>query len=100
VQRRGDGPVVVPGSMRGWLARADVEVDLADAAEAGLWPGVEGDHRGLSLTGARFVVDVARLPHGLLSTLRAPLRAPEPGTASMHPSGRLAQLVRAQPSHG
>jgi hypothetical protein len=45
-----------------------------------------GPHRGLLLSGMRFVVDPARLPAGLTSTFRAPLRAPEPALIST-PSG-------------
>ena len=87
LQRRGDGPVVVPGRLRGWarLARIQVEVPESD----GLAP-LAGRHPGVHVAGMRFLVRPARRPVGLASTLRAPLRAPEPAL-SWGPSGRLAQ---------
>jgi hypothetical protein len=83
LQRRGDGPVVVPGRLRGraHLARVELEVPDDDA----LAP-LAGPHRGVLLSGMRFLVDPARLPAGLTSTFRAPLRAPEPALLSS-PSG-------------
>lgn len=84
LQRRGDGPVVVPGSIRGWLRRARAEVSIEGDDSQLAW--LAGPHPAATLTGARFVVDVARAPRGALSTLRAPLRAPDPGAASMHTS--------------
>jgi len=75
VQRGVDGPAVVPGRVRGrarW-GRAEVKVPGGDALA-----GVAGVHRALVVGGMRLVVDPARSPRGLASTLRAPLRAPEP----------------------
>jgi hypothetical protein len=82
LQRRGDGPVVVPGRLRGraHLARVELEVPHDDV----LAP-LAGPHRGVLLTGMRFVIAPARLPSGLTSTLRAPLRAPEPALISTPP---------------
>jgi hypothetical protein len=82
LQRRADGPVVVPGRLRGraHLARVVLEVPSDDE----LAP-LAGAHRGLLLSGMRFVVAPARLPTGLTSTLRAPLRAPEPALVSTPP---------------
>jgi hypothetical protein len=79
LQRRGDGPVVVPGRLRGraHVARVELEVPAGDV----LAP-LAGPHRGVLLSGMRFVIAPARLPAGLTSTLRAPLRAPEPALVS------------------
>ncbi|MDQ3355080.1 MAG: acetoacetate decarboxylase family protein [Actinomycetota bacterium] len=87
LQRRGDGPVVVPGRMRGRvrLARIEVEVPPGDALEP-----LVGRHPGVHVAGMHFLVRPARHPVGLASTLRAPLRAPEPALSLGSP-GRLAQ---------
>lgn len=82
LQHRADGPVVIPGSMRGWMRPSRALVEPSDGPESWL----AGPHRALMMDGARFVTEVARLPSGALSTLRAPLRAPEPGPASMRNS--------------
>jgi hypothetical protein len=84
LQRREDGPVVVPGRLRGVarLARVTVEVGADDA----LAP-LSGSHRGCTVDGMRFVVHHARAPFGLGSTLRAaPLHPPEPALSSTFPS--------------
>jgi len=75
LQRRSDGPVVVPASIRGrgHVARVEVEVDDNDPL---VW--LAGSHRGVVVDGLHFTLDPARLPAGLTSTLRAPLTAPEP----------------------
>lgn len=83
LQRRGDGPVVVPGRLRGRAHLARVELEVPD--DDVLAP-LAGSHRGLLLSGMRFVVEPARLPAGLTSTFRAPLRAAEPALLSS-PSG-------------
>jgi hypothetical protein len=79
LQRRADGPVVVPGRLRGraHLARVSVEVGAADDPLAPL----VGEHRGVHVTSMRFVVRPARSPVGFTSSLRAPLRAPLPAPA-------------------
>jgi hypothetical protein len=79
LQRRGDGPVVVPGRLRGRAHLARVELEAPD--DDVLAP-LAGPHRGVLLTGMRFVIAPARLPAGLASTLRAPLTAPEPALVS------------------
>ena len=80
LQRRADGPVVVPGRLRGLARLARVEVATPD--DDALWP-LNGFHRGCTVSGMRFVVRPARTPFGLTSTLRAPLHAPpEPALAS------------------
>jgi hypothetical protein len=83
LQRRGDGPVVVPGRLRArvHLAKVELEVPSDD-----LLAPLAGPHRGMLLSNMGFVVDPARLPRGLTSTFRAPLRAAEPALVST-PSG-------------
>jgi hypothetical protein len=83
LQRRGDGPVVVPGRVRGRVHLARVELEVPDDD---LLAPLAGPHRGVLLSNMGFVVHPARLPHGLTSTFRAPLRAPEPALVST-PSG-------------
>jgi hypothetical protein len=75
LQRRADGPVVVPARLRGKgrMASVNVYVPQDDPLVA-----LAGGHRGLHLAGMRFTVRPARHPVGLASTLLAPLRAPEP----------------------
>ena len=75
LQRRADGPVVIPTRLRGKARRAKVEIALGENDPL-VWLG--GGHRGVLVAGAHFVLDPARLPAGLASTLRAPLTAPEP----------------------
>jgi hypothetical protein len=85
LQRRDDGPVVVPGRLRGVarIARVSVEVGADDDVLAPL----AGRHRGVTVDGMRFVVHHARQPFGLGSTLRAaPLHPPEPALSSTFPS--------------
>jgi hypothetical protein len=79
VQRRADGPVVIPRRVRarGQLARAAVDAREDDPLET-----LAGPHRGALFSAARFVVRPARRPAGILSSLRAPLTVPEPATAS------------------
>ncbi len=87
LQRRGDGPVVVPGGLRGRGRLGTIEVVVPD--EDKLAP-LAGRHLGLHVAGMRFLMRPARHPVGLTSTLRAPLRAPEPALSWGTP-GRLAQ---------
>jgi acetoacetate decarboxylase len=75
LQRRGDGPVVVPATIRGRAHVAKIDVELGDNDPL-VW--LAGRHRGMVVDGLHFVLDPARLPAGLTSTLRAPLTAPEP----------------------
>jgi hypothetical protein len=74
LQRRRDGPVVVPGRLRGMAKLAAVTVS-APAGDA-LAP-IAGRHRGVTVDSMRFLIRPARTPFGLASTLRAPLAAPE-----------------------
>ena len=75
LQRRGDGPVLVPGRLRGLACLTKVDVDVPAGDELAT---VAGRHPGLHVAGMRFRVRPARHPLGIVSTLRAPLRAPEP----------------------
>lgn len=76
VQRRGDGPVVVPRRVAALVrpARLTVELDGDDHP----WAWLAGPHPGALLATARLLLRPARHPSGLLSSFRAPLRAPEP----------------------
>jgi hypothetical protein len=75
LQRRADGPVVVPGRVRGRAHLAPVSVEAPDGDA--LAPLV-GRHRGVHVASMRFTVRPARAPVGFYSSLRAPLRAPMP----------------------
>lgn len=103
VQWRPGGPVVLPRRLRARMRAARCTVDVS-GDDVLAW--LEGCHHGVALQGARIVAGVARRPAGLLSSVpwreRVRSRAPEPagGTATMTGPGRMAQLVRAQPSHG
>ena len=74
VQRRGDGPVLVPRRLAALLrmARTEVTVPGDDSLE-----GLRGRHPGALLRSVRMVIHPARQPSGALSSFRAPLRAPE-----------------------
>ena len=82
IQRRNDGPVVVPSFLRGLgrLARVSIEVSSGD----GLTP-LQGEHRGIDVGSVHYVVRPARHPIGFASTFRAPLRAPEPALSLSAP---------------
>lgn len=87
VQRRSDGVVLVPRRVRGWLSPSVVDVAVA-AGECDNDPlaWLAGRHLGAVVPGMRMVVEPARHPAGMLSSLRAPARAPGPGlTASVAP---------------
>ena len=83
LQHRDDGPVVVPGRLRGVarLARVTVAVGADDDPLAPL----AGPHRGCTVDGMRFVVRLARHPFGITSSLPAPLHPPEPALSSTFP---------------
>ncbi len=86
LQRREDGPVVVPGRLRGVARLARVEVATPD--DDPLWP-LAGVHRGCTVAGMRFRVGHARTPFGLASTLRAAPLHPPPEPALSSPPPRL-----------
>lgn len=118
LQRRGDGPVVVPGQVRGKARWSWVSLELDEAApdggpggdSGGLAP-LAGRHPGVVIAGMQLVIREARTPAGIVATIRAvepvPTAAvwcgpagPVTPAASLTRPGRMAQLVRAQPSHG
>lgn len=74
VQRRSDGPVLVPRRMTAIVrfARVRVSVPTGDPLSA-----LAGEHPGAVLRSVRLTVDAARSPRGLLTSLRAPSQAPE-----------------------
>ncbi|MDQ1446383.1 MAG: hypothetical protein QOI20_2847 [Acidimicrobiaceae bacterium] len=81
VQGRADGAILVPRRVWGWLSLTRVWVGAPDDDPLA-WAA--GGHLGGVMTGMRMVVDPARHPAGLLSSLRAPLQAPGTGlTASV-----------------
>jgi len=80
VQRRTDGPVVVPSRLRAMVRRARVDVGLSDADPFGV---LSGSHRGFYLSGMLLRRRGARRALGWFSTFRAPFRAPEPGIIGM-----------------
>jgi hypothetical protein len=82
MQRRGDGPVVVPGRLRGMARLAEITVYAPRGDDLA---GIAGRHHGAHLHGVKFVVRPARRPVGIASTLLAPLRAPEPALSSCAP---------------
>lgn len=74
LQRRSDGPVVVPARLSGWIRRARVTIDVA--AADGL-EGLAGSRRGWIVSGRSLVLEPSRRPSGLLRTFLAPAAAPE-----------------------
>jgi len=79
LQRRSDGPVIVPARLTGWIRRARVTIDVE--AGDGLEP-LAGSRRGWVVSGRSLVLEPSRLPTGLLRTLMAPLAAPEAAPGS------------------
>jgi hypothetical protein len=75
LQRRADGPVVVPGRLRGRGRMTRVTVETAPGDP--LAP-LAGRHPGVHVASMRFTVRPAGAPVGFYSSLRAPLRAPVP----------------------
>jgi hypothetical protein len=92
VQRRGDGPVLVPRRVAavGQFARGEVEVTADDPLA---WLG--GAHGGIVLSAARLVLRPARHPLGLLSSFRAPLKSAEPGLSYRGSAGSPARSSAA-----
>lgn len=89
LQHRSDGPVLVPGRLRGLARLARVTVETApDDALAPL----AGRHPGCTVDSVRFIVRPARQPFGLTSSLRAPLHAPEPALSSPVPQGAYSSV--------
>ena len=91
VQRRSDGPILLPRRLWGWMRFAGVEVSCTPGpggAGVGDWAWVSSASRpsgrwpGAVLTGVNIVASAARTPAGVWSSLRAPLGAAEPAVAS------------------
>ena len=88
VQRRADGPVVVPRRFICLVRLARTEVEWAAPLGGGgtgqgeevdaLLSSLAGRHPGAVMSGVRILARPARHPAGLWSSLRAPLTAPEP----------------------
>jgi hypothetical protein len=85
LQRRTDGPVVLPRRLIARVRRARTEVHVATepaapalAEEHAFLSSLGGTHAGLVLSGARILARPARSPAGLWSSLRAPLSVAEP----------------------
>ena len=89
LQRRTDGPVVVPGRLRGLgrVARVTVSAPADDPMSS-----VAGRHLGVVVASMKYVVRPARHPFGLTSSLRAPLHAPEPALSSSVPPGAYSSV--------
>ncbi len=87
IQRRSDGPVVVPASLRGRARFARLDLACPDADPMA---GFRGRHLGCHIAGVRVVLRPARHPSGLVASFLAPLRAPGPALSFSDP-GRLAQ---------
>jgi hypothetical protein len=100
LQRRADGPVVLPRWLRGFVRPARLTVAFA-AADAAAGPGpaptigtaaaaatttelawLTGSHRGVVVSSMRVAAAPARQPTGLLSSLRAP----HPTTGAAEPA--------------
>jgi Acetoacetate decarboxylase (ADC) len=75
LQQRGDGPVVVPGRLRGTARLAAVRVEVDGARGADLLP-LAGRHPGLAVSGMQLVIREARTPTGVLAAIRTAQRVP------------------------
>jgi hypothetical protein len=96
LQRRADGPVVVPGRLRGIARYARVDVTVPEGN--GALSLLAGRHPGVAISGLKLLRRPSRLPSGLLTTLSAPLRAPEPGLPIDGAATRASTLTsRAEP---
>ena len=83
LQRRADGPVVVPGRL--WGRGCFTDVQVAGGEERGLdW--LAGTHIGGHVAGMRLLISPARRPFGWASSLRAPLLSPEPAMLLRRPA--------------
>ena len=112
VQRRADGPVVLPRRMLARLRRARTEVHVEGigddpdgvdgvdgdvggfASERAFLAAFAGSHRGLALSGVRILARPARQPAGLWSSLRAPLVVAEPAMSGRMGDGTASYYSR------
>ena len=79
LQRRSDGPVIVPARLAGWVRRATVSIDVP-TDDDDLAP-LAGRGRGWVLSGRQLLLDPARHPAGAWGSFVAPLRSPTPEPA-------------------
>jgi hypothetical protein len=77
LQHRADGAVVVPTRLRGRARFATVRVAVPDAGDDE-WARVDGEHRGVMVSGAAFELRVARRPAGRVWSALAPSPSAEP----------------------
>ncbi len=80
VQRRADGPIVLPRSFLALTRLARVVVSVEEGVDEEL-AALAGPHPGAVMAGVRIVARPARHPTGFLSSLRAPLHVVEPAMA-------------------
>lgn len=99
-QIRTDGPVVVPEWSRGRARRSVVDVSCADQGPGAF---LKGQHNGFTVSGLSVRRMPARVPYGVFSSLRAPLRPVDPGVAGMRRldvrNGGRSQVRGAPPSY-
>ncbi len=69
LQWRGDGPVVVPARLSGWIRRAHLEIEVGPDDDLA---ALTGPRRGWVISGRSLVLEPSRRPSGLLRTLLAP----------------------------
>jgi hypothetical protein len=101
LQRRADGPVVLPRRMFGLARPARTSFAVGDDPVAaalgggggGAGTGLAGPHWGMLLSSVRMTALPARHPAGFWSSLRAPLQVAEP---AMHAAADQLQLPPAR----
>jgi len=99
VQRRTDGPVVLPRRFLALVRLSRTTVVVADSADGHAGVGLHalaGVHPGAVMAGARILARPARHPAGLWSSLRAPLAAPEPALAGPAGAGVTGAAIPLQ----
>ena len=94
LQRRADGPVVVPGRLRG---RAHLTTVHVDAPDGDALAPLSGGHPGVHVASMRFSVRPARAPVGFYSSLRAPLRAPVPAPTTYGTEAAVSTAILSGP---
>ena len=99
LQQGPEGPVVLPRGFRGGRVRL-ARVEIAAVAGQPL-PHLAGSHAGAVMAEVRVTARPPRRPVGLFSSVPMARAAfGRVGGGRLNGSGRMAQLVRAQPSHG
>lgn len=87
LQRRSDGPVIVPAKVSGFARRSRIELAIEEDDDLAPLIGVHG---GWAIDGLAVKRHPARRPQGLLSRLRPPMTSPEPGVIGMNRMRRVA----------